>query len=288
MTTVKECLLNAAALKKCSSSPRLDCEILLAHVLDVDRGHLYAWPEKALTEVTTKQFEALFQRRLNGEPIAYLTGYKEFWSLPLAVNSSTLIPRPETELIVELVLEKAQAHQGFQAPVRALDLGSGSGAIALAIASEKPKWDITAVDNSAGAMRMAQLNQQRLGFHNITFMLSDWFSGFEQREPERYGFDFVLANPPYIDSEDPHLQRGDVRFEPRSALVAGDSGLKDLIAIINQSRRYMRSGSWLILEHGYQQSTNVLAAMRAAGYQDCATHSDFAGLPRASCGQFIN
>ena len=269
-------LKRSVELLPISDSPRLDTELLLGHVLGKSRTFLFTWPEHRLGDAELAQFEALFSRRLLGEPVAHLIGTREFWSLSLAVSPVTLIPRPDTELLVELALQ-------LSLPERAtvVDLGTGTGAIALALASERPFWQIVAVDAAEGAVVLAEANRQQLGFDNVVLLQSDWFQQLAGQT-----FDLVVSNPPYIEAGDCHLSEGDVRFEPTSALVSGDSGLVDLARIIIEAPRHLLSGGWLLLEHGWQQGEKVRQLMLAAGFADVATHADIAGRERATLGRW--
>ncbi len=257
-----------------SATARLDTEVLLCHCLAKPRSYLRAWPERLLSEAELAAFNGLLSRRQTGEPIAYITGEREFWSLPLKASPATLIPRPETELLVETAL-------GLNLPedCQALDLGTGTGAIALALAKERPAWIITATDYSAEAVALARLNSQALSLP-IELLQSHWFSALSGR------YHLILSNPPYIDEADPHLLEGDVRFEPASALVAGAKGLQDLFTIIEQAPGFLTPGGWLLLEHGWQQATAVVAALTKRGFIQVRWQPDLAGQPRMSLGQW--
>lgn len=255
-----------------SGTARLDVELLLAECLQKDRSYLFAWPEAVLTAAQQQQFDQLFQRRRAGEPVAHILGYREFWDLTLKVNASTLIPRPDTELLVELALEKFG-----QAGIRVLDLGTGTGAIALALANERKAWRIDAVDSSEPAVSLALENQQSHSISGVDVYLSDWFSAVPQAE-----FDLIISNPPYIDPQDEHLQQGDVRFEPLSALIAGDNGLADIDTIIEQAPGYLKPGGVLMLEHGYDQAVAVQTKLAAAGFESVTGFKDLAGNDRVS------
>ncbi|MFT4518960.1 MAG: release factor glutamine methyltransferase [Halioglobus sp.] len=258
-----------------SESARRDTEILLSHVLEKSRTWLYTWPETEIAAEQTLQFEQLLARREAGEPVAYLTGSRDFWSLSLHVNDSTLIPRPETETLVSWALEL-----DLPAEAVALDLGTGSGAIALAVASERPQWRVTAVDASASALDVARANGTANNLQRVQFALSNWYEALEAKK-----FNLLLSNPPYVDGADPHLQQGDLRFEPRSALVADDQGLADLEQLIEGASAHLCAGGWLLLEHGYEQGSAVRKRMIEAGLCDVATRCDLAGHERVTGGR---
>lgn len=264
----------SAILQKATTVlPALEAEILLAGVLKINRPLLYAYPEKELTPVEIQQFDILQQRRLQGEPVAYLIGLREFWSLSLEVNPATLVPRPETENLVEWVLQKISHTEVCQV----VDLGTGCGAIALALAKERPHWQVWAVDKSEAALEVAKRNAQRLGLPQIHFLKSDWCVALPKRH-----FKVMISNPPYLAERDPHLK--DLRFEPQSALISGIDGLADLKQIIQQAPDYLLAGGWLVLEHGYAQGKEVVSLLQRAGFSDCACHLDLGGLPRVSVG----
>ncbi len=272
MATVGELLASGADLD--SDSPRLDVELLLAHALGRTRTWLYTWPENEVAHAERTAFEALLERRRSGEPLAYLTGEREFWSLTLHVDDSTLIPRPETETLVSWALELPLPEGAAVA-----DLGTGSGAIALALAAERPEWRLSAVDRSSAALATARANAARLGLANIQFLESDWFAALQGQR-----FDAVVANPPYVAAGDPHLQRGDLRFEPRTALVAGEEGLADIRRIAGAAPACLAQGGWLLVEHGAEQGAAVRALLAAAGFSAVATREDLAGLQRVTGG----
>lgn len=259
-----------------SDSPRLDAELLLGHVLAKPRSYLFSWPERELDAATLAQFEALLRQRVQGMPVAYLLGYREFWGLELQVSPATLIPRPDTERLVELALERI----ALDKPARILDLGTGTGAIALAIASERPLAQVLAADISPAALTLAKANCERLGFKHVECVLSDWFSAI----PSGSRFDLIISNPPYIPDSDPHLQQGDVRFEPRSALAAGDDGLADIRHLLEQAPRFLQAEGWLLFEHGYDQGAATTHLLQAAGYRQVQCHQDWAGHDRVSGG----
>ncbi|MCG7571105.1 peptide chain release factor N(5)-glutamine methyltransferase [Pseudoalteromonas sp. CNC9-20] len=276
-STIDAVLRNAAtALADSSESPRLDAQVLLLHVLRKPRSYLFAWGDKALEERQLREFEKLLSQRLQGVPVAHLTGTREFWSLPLAVNSSTLIPRPDTETLVEQALaldlpENAQV----------LDLGTGTGAIALALASERQQWQVQGVDASADAVTLAMHNQQSLGIANVRIYQSDWFSAIAAQR-----FDLIVSNPPYIDESDPHLSVGDVRYEPLSALVAKDNGLADIDHIIAQARAYLHPGATLMLEHGFEQGQAVRQLLTNYGYVNARTVVDLGQNERITLAEY--
>jgi len=263
---------------------RLDAEILLAFVMGRDRTYLFTWPEQEVTTDQQSQFAKLFGRRVCGEPIAYITGKKEFWSLPLEVNTSTLIPRPETELLVELALQKFSYGNAANSALDVFDLGTGTGAIALALAKEKPKWKVFACDVKPEVIQLAERNAQALNIKNIIFFVSDWFSCVGT-EIKNQSFDLVISNPPYIDPADVHLSEGDVRFEPGSALVSGNHGLADIEKIIKQSSNYLKERGWLMLEHGFAQGAAVRILLKNFSYHAIETFPDIAGKERVTIGQ---
>lgn len=258
-----------------SESPRRDAEILLGRVTGKSRTFILAFGETALTHDQYVQLDALLARRVAGEPIAYLTGEREFWSLPLMVSPATLIPRPDTECVVEQALARLPA-----APCRILDLGTGTGAIALALASERPDCTVVAVDKVAEAVDLAQRNARRLNIVNVDVRQSDWFSALGGER-----FRLIVSNPPYIDRQDEHLRQGDVRFEPLSALVAEDKGLADIGVLIRDARIYLEPGGWLVLEHGWQQGQAVRALFNDAGFNAVETGLDYGGNERLTLGQ---
>ncbi|WP_444900043.1 peptide chain release factor N(5)-glutamine methyltransferase [Microbulbifer sp. SSSA003] len=274
MSSVKDNLARSIELID-SESARLDVEVLLAHVLGRERSWLYTWPEYELSTSEQSEFDGLLTRRKEGEPVAHLTGEREFWSLTLRVDASTLIPRPDTELLVEAALELCP-----QEKLRALDLGTGSGAIALALASEKPGWQIVAAEKSPSALALAEDNRRRLGFTNVQILESDWFT---QLLPQQFGL--IVSNPPYIDAADPHLAQGDVRFEPHSALVAERHGLADIEEIANRAGRFLQDGGWLMVEHGWQQAESVREIFIAAGYRAVESRKDYSGWERITLGR---
>jgi release factor glutamine methyltransferase len=258
-----------------SDSAKRDAEILLGFVTGRARTYLLAFGETLLTAEQAEQLMVLLARRERGEPVAYLVGEREFWSLPLSVSPATLIPRPDTECLVELALERLPA-----TPCAILDLGTGTGAIALAIASERPDCQLTGIDLQPEAVALAQHNAQKLAINNARFLQGSWFTPVVGQK-----FALIASNPPYIDEADPHLGQGDVRFEPGSALVAADQGLADLATIVQQAAGYLEPQGWLLLEHGWQQGENVRTLLNAAGFIAVATHRDYGGNDRVTLGQ---
>jgi len=258
-----------------SESPRRDAEILLEFVTGKGRTYILAFGETAITDAQREQLDRLLARRKQGEPIAHLTGVREFWSLPLFVSPATLIPRPDTECLVEQALARLPS-----GPCRILDLGTGTGAIALALASERPDCEITAVDRMPEAVELAQRNATHLAINNVHIQQSDWFSALPGQQ-----FAMIVSNPPYIDEQDPHLAQGDVRFEPLTALVARDGGMADIVHIIEQSRTRLEVGGYLLLEHGWQQGAAVRDAFIRAGYQAVETCRDYGYNERITLGR---
>ncbi|HSP32490.1 MAG TPA: peptide chain release factor N(5)-glutamine methyltransferase, partial [Halomonas sp.] len=245
-----------------SASPRVDAEVLLSHVLGRDRTWLYTWGDNECPLWEHARFDALVAARAQGTPVAYLTGEREFWGLRLATSPDTLIPRPDTETLVELALSKVINPAG-----RLLDLGTGTGAIALAFASEQRGWKVVGVDVREEAVALAARNAKALAITNAQFVQSDWFSALATPKESDKRFDIIVSNPPYIAADDPHLAEGDVRFEPRSALVADDDGMADLLHLVTTAQRYLAISGWLLLEHGYSQADKVRGALNSAGYQ---------------------
>lgn len=258
-----------------SDSPKRDAEILLSFVTGRARTYLLAFGETALTAEQLAVLEPLAARREQGEPIAYLVGEREFWSLPLSVSSATLIPRPDTECLVE----QALAHLPTT-PCHILDLGTGTGAIALALASERPDCSVVGVDIKADAVALSRHNAEKLAINNVHFLQSCWFESVSGR------FTLIVSNPPYIDANDPHLNEGDVRYEPHSALVASAQGMADLAEIIRQSPAYLEAGGWLMLEHGWQQANTVQKHLKEVGFSAVMTHKDYGNNDRVTLGQW--
>ncbi|MEL0654270.1 peptide chain release factor N(5)-glutamine methyltransferase [Pseudoalteromonas issachenkonii] len=262
----------ANLLAPSSESAKLDAQVLLLHILQKPRSYLFTWPEHALSDEQQSQFNVFIQRRLKGEPVAHITGLREFWSLSLEVNSTTLIPRPDTETLVEQALEIA-----LPATAKVLDLGTGTGAIALALGSEMPSWQITAVDRVSDAVALAARNQQRLAINNVHVKQSNWFSELHGEK-----FNLIVTNPPYIESSDIHLNQGDVRFEPLSALVANDCGMSDIKQIITQSRDYLSSNGYLLIEHGFEQGEAVRHFFEKMAFVNIKTVKDLGNNDRVT------
>jgi release factor glutamine methyltransferase len=282
MTTLQQALQSAQQTLSAlpHANPELEAALLLCHVLHKPRSYLFAWPEKTLSPEQHHNYMRLVERRLSQEPIAYITGEREFWSLTLQVTPQTLIPRPETELLVERSIHHLQQ---ISQP-RIADLGTGSGAIALALASECPDAVIDATDISAKALTLARENAERLGFNHITFQQGDWCEAL----PADQTYDLIVSNPPYIEADDPHLYQGDLPQEPELALVSGSDGLNAIRAIVQQvSAGRLKATGWLLLEHGYQQAEAVQRLLQSAGFTQIATHQDLAGHPRVTEAQFV-
>ncbi|MCC2616018.1 peptide chain release factor N(5)-glutamine methyltransferase [Aestuariibacter halophilus] len=275
LSTLSQWLDWATAELAGSESAKLDARVLLCHCLDCSETYLYTWPDKALSEQQARAFQASIQSRKAGTPVAHLLGKREFWSLELTVNPSTLIPRPDTEVLVEAALACPVPENA-----RVLDLGTGTGAIALALASERPQWQIVAVDVVDEAVALAEHNRARHQLNNVTVQRSHWFDGIEQQ-----AFDLIVSNPPYVEEQSLWLQQGDVRFEPRSALTAGDDGLDDIRLICKQAPQYLAPQGWLMIEHGFEQHQAVQALMAQAGLEKCRSERDLAGLYRISMAQ---
>lgn len=259
-----------------SPSAQLDCEVLLAHVLKKERSYLRAWPEMVLLDNQLKAFATLIKRRQEGHPIAYITGTREFWSRYFLVSPDVLIPRPETELLIDIAQQKFQPHQSLNI----LDLGTGSGAIAITLALEFKQANVIAIDSSASALTIAKENAKRLNANNVEFISSDWFKNVPNNT-----FDLIVSNPPYICNSDPHLSEGDVRFEPTSALVSEQQGLRDIEHIISCAPRFMHDDSYLLFEHGYQQGNDVQNLLKSANFNLIEQFNDLQAHTRATLGR---
>jgi release factor glutamine methyltransferase len=255
-------------------SAAIDSKVLLAACLQCEVVYLHTWPEKLLDELQIKLFQEYISQRSLGHPVAHIIGYRDFWSLRLKVSSATLIPRPETELLVEIALNLNLAEYS-----KALDLGTGTGAIALALASENSNWLVTGLDKSLQAVALAKNNAVIHKLERVKFIQSDWFSAVEDRK-----FDLIVTNPPYIENNNHYLQQGDVRFEPESALTSGVDGLDDIRSIVSQSKHFLTDNGWLLIEHGYKQSRQVTDILRAHGFNQIRSELDLNGLPRVAMG----
>lgn len=256
-------------LRDVSDSPQLDCQLILANVLERPRTWLLAHHDEPVSETDIGTFYDHLKRRASGEPTAYITGKREFWSMELAVTPDTLIPRPETELLVETALGLLDTD-----PKVVVDLGTGSGAIALALASERPAWQVIATDRDTGALKVARNNARRLGLENVDFLLADWCRGLSA-----LAFDLIVCNPPYVEADDPHLD--DLGFEPKQALVSAHDGMADIETIVSTCRPSLKPGGLLLLEHGYNQQHRVVDLLATHGFDDVRPLTDLAGQPRA-------
>lgn len=275
MQSIKN-LLTTARLKLADSpGARVDAEVLLAHVLKSTRAFLYANSELELPRERSEAFNKLIQQRADGEPVAYLTGNCEFWSLPLKVNGDVLIPRPETELLVEAALDKIPP----KADWRIADLGTGSGAIALALASERNSCEIHATDISMAALRVARNNASQLGLGHIRFHSGSWSA------PLKGKFHLIVSNPPYVNADDPHLKQGDLRFEPREALTPGTDGLHAIREICRLAQAMLVDGGWLMFEHGFEQGAASREILKNAGFVSAETLHDLQGHERVTVGE---
>ncbi|WP_395946475.1 peptide chain release factor N(5)-glutamine methyltransferase [Caedibacter taeniospiralis] len=272
--TIRHILLShTQKLHLFSDSARLDVERLLCHVLDVTPSHLYTWSEKILTTEEYTLFETLFTKRMNGEPIAYLIGKQGFWNLELCVNEDTLIPRPDTEVLIETILKRFKQCTKLDV----LDLGTGSGAIALSLAHEKPDWAITAIDYCDKALAIAAQNKNAYNLSNVELILGSWYQPIANRQ-----FDIIVSNPPYIDPSDPKLCPNVRQYEPTMALISKDNGLADIKHIIYQGKTHLKPNGFMILEHGFQQAQSVAEIFKSHGYQAIEHYTDLAGQTRAT------
>ncbi|WP_275297953.1 peptide chain release factor N(5)-glutamine methyltransferase [Marinobacter sediminum] len=270
-----ENLLRQAAEQIGGDSPRLDAELLLNHVTGLSRTSFRAWPEREVTADQAAEFDSLVSERADGKPVAYLLGHQEFWSLPLLVSPSTLIPRPDTECLVEAALSLP-----LPAAARVLDLGTGTGAIALALANEQRDWQVTACDCVDEAVALARSNARELGL-SVEVLQSSWFSGLTPGK-----FDLIVSNPPYIANTDHHLREGDVRFEPSSALVSGEDGLDDIRQIVAQAPDWLEPGGWLLMEHGFDQAGAVRSLLETRGFVTVESQKDYGDRDRMTLGRW--
>ncbi|MDN4501275.1 peptide chain release factor N(5)-glutamine methyltransferase [Alteromonadaceae bacterium BrNp21-10] len=259
-------------------SPALDAKVLLCYCLQCRESYLHTWPEKLLTQEQNLQFQQLVNKRQLGQPVAHLTGERDFWTLTLQVSPKTLIPRPETELLVEQAL-------ALPLPDNAniLDLGTGTGAIALALASERPNWSVTAVDFDEDIVQLAKVNAHANKITNVQIMQSDWFSALSAQQ-----FDLIVSNPPYVEPDSPFLLQGDVRFEPLSALTADEEGLKDIRLIVEQAAHFLNNKGYILLEHGHLQQQSVNNLLEINGFSNVSCIQDFANFARISVANFSN
>jgi release factor glutamine methyltransferase len=278
MHSIKSALADAVdALTSISDSALLDAEVLLCHVLQKERSYLRAWPDKLLEPEQQEQFWALTEKRRQGMPVAYLIGRREFWSRDFRVSPDVLIPRPDTELLVELGLNLIPP----DAPFKLIDLGTGSGIIAITLAAERPHAQVIATDLNSAALEIAKQNARHHHITNIHFYQSDWFNNTPDIQ-----FDLVISNPPYIAKDDSHLQEGDVRFEPQTALVAAQQGLRDIETIADGARGRLKPQGHLLIEHGYNQQHQIQTIFKGLGYDKVQTYQDLSGQPRVTYGQW--
>ena len=276
MATLKQLMADGEKALTDSDSARLDAELLLAHVIKQTRTWLYTWPDHIPVIAEQNLYLELLRRRQSGVPIAYLTGKQAFWKIELNITEDVLIPRPETELLIEITLEKLAGIK----QARVADLGTGSGAIALALANENPDWEITASDISAQAIDLAMQNAEMLETGNVNFQVGNWLEALPD-----ISFHAIVSNPPYIETGDPHLEQGDVRFEPEQALSSGADGLADIRKIVAQSPQHLESKGWLLLEHGYKQGEAVRIIFAENSFDEIKTYRDLAGHERVTIGQ---
>lgn len=278
MHSIKSVLREAVGtLATVSDSALLDAEVLLCLALNKPRSHLRAWPDWQLQPEQLSVFTALLAQRQQGTPIAYITGRKEFWSRDFQVCPDVLIPRPDTERLIELSLKLIPAAR----PIKILDLGTGSGIIAVTLAAERPHAQVSATDFSLAALRIAQHNADKHRINNIKFYQSNWFADVPDTQ-----FDLIISNPPYIAEDDSHLRQGDVRFEPQTALCAAEQGLADIRIIAGAARNYLKPGGHLLIEHGYNQQQSVQTLFKDLHYDGVQTYTDLSGQPRVTYGQW--
>lgn len=260
-----------------SDTPRIDAEVLMQHLLGQGIAWLISYGETSATAEHTKAFYALVEQREKGQPIAYLTGSRDFWTLSLDVNENVLIPRPDTETLVEAALY----HLPNNAELNILDLGTGSGAIALSLAKERRQAKVTAAEYQQGALDVAKVNAVKNNIENVEFVLSDWFNNIDSQQR----FDLIASNPPYVEPSDPHLDQGDLRFEPITALTAKENGFADIRNIIENAAKYLVADGVLIIEHGYNQAEGIARLFDKNGYTDIQLFKDINDLPRCTLGK---
>ncbi len=279
MSSLKFILAEASqALHTRSDSPSLDAEILLCAVLGKERTYLRAWPDQALNLHQIETYKASISERQKGKPVAYITGNREFWSRDFQVSPDVLIPRPDTELLIELSLALIPKEK----PYKVIDLGTGSGIIAITLATERPSALISATDINLSALHIAKTNTAKHHAAHIQFYQSNWFEGVPAGK-----FDLIVSNPPYLAEDDEHLQQGDLRFEPLTALVSAQQGLRDITIIAKSARNRLESGGFLLVEHGYNQRDSVQSLFRTLGYHKVQTYLDLSGKPRVTSGQYL-
>lgn len=267
-----------AALTESSPSAAVDAQVLLTFVLECNTAHLAAWPEKELDQQQSTLYQQLIQKRSQGHPVAHLTGSREFWSLNFSADNSTLIPRPETETLVEFILEKFNGKK----KLKLLDMGTGTGNIAISLARENPDWLVTGSDISEPALNLAKQNSKQLQTDNTVFVHSDWFDNITE-----HGFDIIVSNPPYIIDDDPHLSEGDVRFEPRAALTAGNTGMDDIEHLCQHAKTYLKNNGFLIIEHGYNQAQLVSDCFVKNAFTEIEQRQDLSGHTRMTAGKKV-
>lgn len=279
MPSINTVLAEAAkSLQAVSDSALLDAEIMLCTVLGKERSYLRTWPDQELDPGHVSTYKVMLDERQQGKPIAYIIGNREFWSRDFQVSPDVLIPRPDTELLIELSLALIPANQ----PCRIIDLGTGSGIIAITLAAERPYAQVSATDISATALQIAKANALKHKVEHIQFYQSNWFENIPAGK-----FDFIVSNPPYLAEDDEHLQQGDLRFEPKTALIAAQRGLSDIRTIAKTARDKLGNGGFLLVEHGYNQQNDVQNLFRSLGYCNIQAHTDLSGQPRVTSGQYL-
>jgi release factor glutamine methyltransferase len=279
VATIKTALAETiSALQEVSESPLLDAEVLLCNVLDKGRSYLRAWPDAPLSAGQHQAYQVLVNDRQQGKPLAYIIGTREFWSRDFQVSPDVLIPRPDTELLIELSLALIPVKQYY----KIIDLGTGSGIIAITLAAERPHAQVSATDISAAALQIAQANAAKHTVNSIDYYQSNWFEDVPDGK-----FDLIVSNPPYLAEDDQHLQQGDLRFEPLTALISAQQGLSDLQKVADTARNRLESGGFLLVEHGYNQRGDVQNLFKSLGYFNVETHTDLSGQPRVTFGQYL-